>query len=268
MRGDDRRTWTEYFADELRHWRDFRGMSQLKLSEMIHYSDSAVAMVETAQRKPRPEFVERCDEALGTGGALKRLLDELVTREVVPDWLDRWRQIEERASAFNSFQLFVIPGLLQTPDYARAILQAGRTASHDIEAQVQARLGRQRILTRDDPPMVVAVMDENALRRPIGGTTTMRDQLTYQVELSERPNIVLQVIPQDIGAYAGLTGPFVIATMDGDEFLYQDAALSGHMVEDVKHVAAARRIWDSLRADALPRAASLALITEVAEQWA
>ncbi|WP_460352073.1 helix-turn-helix domain-containing protein [Actinoallomurus acanthiterrae] len=269
MRFNDGRTWLEYFAAELRSWREYRKMSQLQLAQAINYSESAVGMVETARRKPKTDFVKRCDDALETGGALKRLLKELVERELIPDWLDRWRIIEEQATALNWFEALLIPGLLQTPDYARAVFEkSGQPASLDIEAQVRTRLERQRILTRDDPPMFVAVVDEGVLHRVIGGPTVMREQLMHLVELCEtRSDIVVQVIPSDVGAYAGLAGPFVIATMDGDEFVYLDTALYGQLAESAEDLAIVKRMWECLRAEALPRQASLNLIKEVAKKW-
>jgi transcriptional regulator with XRE-family HTH domain len=263
---NERRTWLHYWAAELAAWREFRGITQSQLAAAINYAESTVAMIETAKRKPKLDFVQRCDVALQTGGALRRLKDELVDRELVPDWLDRWRQIEEQASELNWFEIFVIPGLLQTPEYARAILEAGHTKPLDLEAQVKARLERQQILTREDPPMFVAVMDENAIRRGIGGDKVMYDQLMHLLELAEQPHIRLQIIPHDVGAYAGLTGPFVVATLDGDEVVYQEAALRGHIIEGHEDVAAFKRMWAALRADALPRKASLDLISEVAKE--
>jgi hypothetical protein len=96
----------------------------------------------------------------------------------------------------------------------------------------------------------------------------MHEQLTHVVDLcKERSDIVVQVVPKDIGAYAGLAGPFVIATMDGDEFVYLDTALYGQVAESPHDLAIVKRMWESLRAEALPRTASLNLITEVAKQW-
>ena len=110
MSFNDRRTWQDYSATELRAWREFRKMSQAQLANAINYSESAVAMLEAGHRKARTEFIERCDEALETGGALMRLLKELVERELVPDWMDHWRTIEGNASALNWFEPLVFPG--------------------------------------------------------------------------------------------------------------------------------------------------------------
>ena len=263
----NRRTWMEYFADELRAWREFRGLTQAQLAKAINYAESMVAMVETAKRKAKRDFIERCDVALETGGALLRLYEELVSREVTPDWLDRWRTILERATEINSFQPLVVHGLLQTPDYARAILEAGPPSGADLDAKVQVRLARQAILNRDDPPMLVCVMDEVVLRKPVGGPKVMYDQLMHLVEWSKQPHIRLHVVPNDTGAYAGLAGAFVIASMDGDDFVYLDNALTGQVTENTEDIAFMNRTWESLRAEALPRTASLNLITEVAGQW-
>lgn len=269
MKINDRRTWMDYFATELRSWREYRKMSQQQLADAIHYSVSAVAMVETCQRKARPDFIERCDEALQTGGALARLMKELVERELIPDWMDRWRTIENTSTVLNSFEPVIVPGLLQTPDYARSIFEnSGQPTSVDVDAQVGARLERQKILTSDKPPMYVAVIDEAVLHRSIGGPAVMKQQLMHLVELSRaRSDIVVQVIPKGAGAHAGVAGPFVIATMNGDEVVYLDTALYGQVAENAEDVAAVKRMWEKLRAEALPRPSSLRLIEEAAEQW-
>lgn len=267
MAPEDRRTWLDYFAAELRAWREYRGVTQEQLAKMINYSPSAVAMVETATRKPRPDFINPADEVLETGGALKRLYDELVSRELTPDWLDRWRKIEAEASALSYFEIFVIPGILQTPRYATAILQAGNLTVADIEAQVSARIARQKILTRERPPLVIAVIDQNALKRPIGGKEVMAEQLEHLIKMAELPNVAIHIVPEDVGAYAGLTGPFVIALLDGHETVYQDAALRGTCIDSPDDVAAFKRLWEALRSEALPRKASLDLIRKELERW-
>src|SRR4051794_10464190 len=200
----------DYFAAELRSWREYRKMSQQQLADAIHYSVSAVAMIETAQRKARPDFIKRCDEVLQTGGALARLMKELVERELIPDWMNRWRTIEKHATALNSFEPVIVPGLLQTADYARTIFEnSGQPTSVDVDAQVSARLERQKILASDKPPILVAVIDEAVLHRNVGGPAVMKEQLTHLVELSRtRSDVVIQVIPKETGAHAGVAGPF------------------------------------------------------------
>lgn len=263
-----RRTWLEYLAKELTAWREYRDMTQEQLAKAITFSPSLVAMVETCQRKPKPDFVQRCDEALQTGGALLRLYTELLSRESVPDYLDRWRTVEEQATVINTFQLEVVPGLPQTPAYARVVLQIGLPTAtpEEIDAMVAARIRRQAPLTAERPPMFVAILDEGVIRRLIGERAVMHEQLMHLIGLCERSNIVVQVVPADIGAYAGIGGPFNLAILDGDEIAYLDTTLRGHIVEDPAEVAVIKHRWESLRTEALSRPASLRLMREVADQ--
>lgn len=264
----NRQTWRQYFAKELTAWRDFRALTQGQLAAKINFSDSLVAMVETSQRTPKPDFIRRCDEALETGGTLMRLYEELVAREVTPDYLNRWQGILAEATDICSYQPLVVHGLLQTPAYATAVLQAGPPSGVDIDTQVQSRLSRQPVLFRDNPPMFVCVLDESVLRRPVGGPAVVGEQLLHLVEICEKwRNILVSVVPIDAGAYAGLAGPFTLASLDGDDYAYLDNALTGQVTEASADVATMKRTWESLRAEALPRTASLRLIAEAAEQW-
>jgi hypothetical protein len=122
-------------------------------------------------------------------------------------------------------------------------------------------------LTGEDPPAFVAVLDEVVLHRPIGGPKVMHEQLTHLIDIADRTDIVIQVIPFEVGEYAGLAGAFVIASMDGREFAYLDNAMSGDVIEGTDDVAAVKRTWESLRGDALSKKASIELIKKVAEKW-
>jgi hypothetical protein len=162
----------------------------------------------------------------------------------------------------------VVPGLLQTEAYARAILSTrmGATAE-ELDEAVAARMERQRILDREHPPELWVILDEAVLRRPVGGADVMRGQLARLAEAARRPHIAIQVIPFGAGAHEGLRGgAFVVADFDGAATVaYQDAASSGHIIEDATDVEALAVTWDTLRLDALPRAASVDLITSSAE---
>jgi len=160
----------------------------------------------------------------------------------------------------------LVPGLLQTAEYARALFLAAGPDGDTADELVVIRMGRQDILDRPDPPQVVAVLDETVLHRLIGSPPVMADQLAHLADVSERPNVSVQVIPADTGANAGLSGAFDLASSDGPEVLRIEA------VEDVTAetrslVRRAASIFVRVQADALPRAASRALILEAAEQW-
>ncbi len=263
------RTTVSFFASELRRARVAAGLSQDQLAQMISYSSSLVAMVETAQRTPSQDFTRRCDEALDTGGLLSRILEELVSHEIAPEWFRPWISIEREATSLRSYEPLLVQGLLQTPDYVRAVFRAGGSLSdEEVEQRVTARLERQELLSRENPPLLIAILDEGALRRPIGGPDVMHRQLLHLAKLAEQSRIIVQVVPVATGAYPGLAGPFVIASFDGSgEMVYLETPLRGHVVERAADVAAVKQRWEALRAEALSRKQSMELMLEVAATW-
>lgn len=173
-----------------------------------------------------------------------------------------------KARRLRWFEPLVVPGLLQTEAYARAILSTRMGATREeLDDAVAGRVERQRILDREHPPELWVILDEAVLRRPVGSPDVMRDQLVRLVEAGQRPNIAIQMIPFGAGAHEGLRGgAFIVADFDGAATIaYQDAASSGQILEDAAEVDALALTWDTLRLDALPRTASISLITSVAE---
>lgn len=256
------------FAGELKRIRTNAGLSQQALGEAVQYSASLVAMVETCRRPPGLDFTKRCDDTLPTDGLLGRIRDA-ITEETLLPWFRDWVLFEQDAVALRSYQSMVIPGLLQTEEYARAVfVGASRFVANEVDAQVAARMERQSAMTREHPPRFVAVLDENVLRRPVGGPQVMRDQMARLVELGELPHVHLHVVPIDLGAYAGFNGPFVIATLPGgDDVGYIDSQLLGHVVQRTEDVLSLRHSWEALRAEAMPHRQSIDMITEAAQSW-
>jgi hypothetical protein len=201
---------------------------------------------------------------------LREDLRDYLTYQATPGWLHAWEKIERRAKTLLWWEPLLIPGLLQTREYAYEVLRRGQPGKPDaeIEEQVQARMDRQQILEGDDPPMLIAVVDEGALRRPVGGPKVMHDQLERLLKLAERSKIVLQVVPVDAGPHPGTAGPMVIASFDdGPDLAYLDTALEGQLVERHEDVAMVALLFDTLRAEALPMRASLEFIEKVKESW-
>ena len=165
------------------------------------------------------------------------------------------------------WQPLVIPGLLQTAEYARALFLAAGADQDRADDLVTVRLDRQAILERPDPPHVVAVIDESVFHRLIGSPQIMADQLAGVADLAERPNIAVQVIPSETGANAGLSGAFDLASGDSAPEVLRMEAVEDVTTESRSLVRQATNIFVRVQADALPRAASLALIREAAEQW-
>jgi len=263
------------FGAELRHYRTAAGLSQEQLGERIGYSAALVGAVETARRMPTEDFTARCDvvDELGTGGALLRLrahLRDQLHRQVWPPWFREWPSIEREALSLRSWELPVVPGLLQTEAYARALLRGVLPDGNDdeVEQQASARVQRQEILRRQDPPMLWAIMDEGALRRRVGDASIMREQLDHLIEMSRSPKVKVLVVPASAGAHVGLSGAFVIAEFrEGPDVVYLDTAAQGQIADHPDIVKACAQAFDTLRAEALPPRASLDLIAEVRDTW-
>jgi hypothetical protein len=164
-----------------------------------------------------------------------------------------------------------LPALFHTADYARALLLAAQTdiSPEHIDPLVAAKLERQTILDRPDAPEVIAVIDEPALYRLIGSVATMNEQLTRIADLSERPNVTVQVAADGIGATAGLSGDIAIAVGDGiADTLHTDAIPEGHTTDSASAVRQALVAFERIRGLAHPRALSRQLILEVVnERW-
>lgn len=166
----------------------------------------------------------------------------------------------------------LVPGLLQTEDYARAVpsTKPGATEA-DIEASVSERLDRQQILTRDDPiaPRLYALLDQGILYRPVASAPVMHEQLTHLVETSRWPHITIQVVPYTAGGHSGLLGAFNIAELPtAQSIVFMEDILGGRVGEDAARVSEVALCFEALRSEALPKTASRDLIAKVAkERW-
>ncbi|MFI9029886.1 helix-turn-helix domain-containing protein [Streptomyces sp. NPDC053560] len=133
-------------------------------------------------------------------------------RDVLPDWFSAYVSLESAANLIRAYQPHYVPGLLQTEGYARAVLRAGmpHASVEEIDRCVDLRMERQSLLRRDNAPMLWAVLDETVLRRPVGGSEVMREQIGRLIEATELPNVRLQVIPFAAGPHPAMYGPFHI----------------------------------------------------------
>lgn len=167
----------DYYGYELRRYREAVGLTQKQLGEIISYTGSLVGQIETARKLPTAEFSERVDAALGTGGMLSRLLG-LVLRSQLPSWFQQVAELEARATEISTFQTHMVHGLLQTEAYARAVL--GAMDRTDLDDRTAVRLARQRILEKEEPPVLWVILGAGALYQEIGGAEVMRgNMLTF-----------------------------------------------------------------------------------------
>jgi len=170
--------------------------------------------------------------------------------------------------AVQDSEVTLIPGLFQTPEYARAMLAARpHVTADEVENLVSARLTRQEILDGEDAPLIYAVIDEAALHRQVGGPKVMRDQLEHLVAMSRRPAITVQVIPFSLGEHIGLQGGLVIAQDgDGAVTVFLDNLADGQVTDNEETVSQVTQRFESLRGEALPKGASRDLIQTIAEE--
>jgi transcriptional regulator with XRE-family HTH domain len=257
------------FADELKAAREQRGWSQADLAEQIPYSLSTISMVEALHRVPTRDLAVHLDKAFGTPGTFARL--EARLRDLpFPASFRPFAAYEAEATALYVFEHSLVPGLLQTPEYARAVLATRpNTAEDEIDNLVAARLARQEVLTRGEPPppLLWALIDEGVLYRPVAPAEVMRDQLARLAEVSRRPNVTVQVLPYSAGGHTGLLGAFTIAELGSAPSIVNVEDITyGRVFEDAATVSQVTLRYKSLQSEALPKGASRELIARVAEE--
>jgi transcriptional regulator with XRE-family HTH domain len=264
------RTPRAFLAREIQRAREAKEMSREQLAKALFVSESLVRSWERDIRLIQPDHLKQVEELVGLAvlkGILSRMREELIKNGPSPEWVGKWLEIEEQATSLLWYQPLIIPGLLQTADYARAVIISSGRQVDNLEEQVEARLERQKILLPESGLMFVAIIDEGVLHRPIGGPKTLHDQLVKVLDLAKQPNIIVQVVPIDVGGYPGLAGGFGLAAMDGQEYAYVDDVFSGEILEHPDDVAVIKRIWMTLHNEALPGRQSIELIERAVERW-
>jgi transcriptional regulator with XRE-family HTH domain len=260
-------SWVALFAEELKLARARAGLSQEQLADKIGYSASLVAKIETCRGVPTLDFASRCDEALAGTGALARM-HRFLGRAPFPSWFRPFVDYEAAAKSLRVFEHVLVPGLLQTECYARAVFATRpNTTDEETDQLVASRIDRQAILSPGGLPLLWVVLDEAVLHRQVGDKAIMHDQLVRLVEMSRWPNVTVEVVPYDAGAHGGLLGAFVVAEFDqAPAIVYLETAAGGQISEEPSTVAQVLLTFDTLRSEGIPRGASRDLIMKVVEE--
>jgi transcriptional regulator with XRE-family HTH domain len=192
-------------------------------------------------------------------------------RDVVPEWFNTFVSLEGAANLIRGYEPHYVPGVLQTEDYARAVLRAGQPHASDreIERRIALRMERQAVLRRPEPPMLWVVLDETVLRRPIGGPVTMRAQLTRLIEAVESPFVRLQVMPYEAGPHSAMYGPFHIFRFPIPELpdiAYTETLVSGSYYDQRSDVSAFLEALDRMCAQAAPAQATQGLLRGIRKE--
>ncbi|WP_039988262.1 helix-turn-helix domain-containing protein [Streptomyces pseudogriseolus] len=256
------------FGARVRRLRTAAGLTQAELGALTHVVSTRITKIERASgAKPTLELARALDAALGADDLLVELWP-YVYREAFPDWSRKFMEYSERAVGVRQYAAHVVPGLLQTEDYARAVLglDALLTSEEQLEERVAARMGRQDRLASPDRPELCVILDEAVLRRPIGGPAVMRKQLRRLLDAAEERHITVQVLPFDQGGHEAMGGSLTVLLLpDGSEVAYTEGADYGQLIEEPSNIGRYKLIYDRLRAAALPPIMSLDMVRSAME---
>ncbi|MFD9481352.1 Scr1 family TA system antitoxin-like transcriptional regulator [Streptomyces nojiriensis] len=255
---------------ELRVARERAGMSQAELGERLFVSGAFIGQLEAGTRRMHLEYAKQIDEILGTDGFFARNC-AAAAESKYPDHFAEAAEAEARATAIREYAPVIVPGLIQTEAYARAVFRAYQpTATDDvIEELVKNRLARAALLSDPTTPMLWCVLDEAVLRRTVGGPAVMAESLRHIAALIESHRIIAQVLPFHEGAHSSTGGSIkLMAFDDAPPLAYVEGSGTGLLFDDPATVTRHALTYDLLTADALSRRDSLALIESVAEDYA
>jgi transcriptional regulator with XRE-family HTH domain len=264
---------------ELRRLREQAGLTCEEVGQRLECSGTRISRIETGRINVRPGDVHEMLEIYGITGDAAAALVQLAREarrkgwwhtygRVLPPWFEAYIGLESEAVRLRDFQPLVMPGLLQTEDYARAVLRAAPNAgrAEDIDQQVALRMDRQAVLAHANPPDLRVVLSESVLRAQVGGPAIMRTQLSRLIDLAERATVTLQVLPFTASAHVHPISPFTILEFaeTADPAVVYLEHLTGNLFleneDDVRRYAA---VFDRLRAEALDTGPSAGLIAQI-----
>ncbi|MEE4585331.1 helix-turn-helix domain-containing protein [Streptomyces antimycoticus] len=263
------RTPREKYGEELRIRRTAADMTQEALSERVVCSPTLISHFEAGRRLPKPDDAARIDRALGTDGFFARWLEDLESK--FADHFAAVAELEQQATVIQQFALSLVPGVLQTDDYARALFRAYRPnhTAEELDEAVVIRTKRRRILDGPAQPVVWTLLDEAVIRRRVGGSQVMAEQLRRIGDMAEAGRIRLHVLPYDVGAHALLGSLLTLMSFpDSAPVGYVEGFLTGNLMDDPALVAASQTAYSLALSDALSQQESLALIKAAAEEHA
>jgi transcriptional regulator with XRE-family HTH domain len=261
---------------ELQRLRKERKLICADVGNALGVSASTISRIETGKKEATSEEVASMLTVYGVKGVERERLIDQARRQDDPGLVEsttsteqsrNYRNFELKATRITGFELMLVPGLAQTAEYAHATLSALRVGDtdEDIEAWVGLRMSRQAILTRRRPPELHWVLTELSLRQPAGGARTMSRQVQHLLELAERPNITINVVPTSVVTHAGLLGQFVIMEFASDPtIVYVEDRTTGLFLDDEDKVARYRLTLEKLMDVTLDEEASVRLLKSIA----
>ncbi|MFF3499028.1 helix-turn-helix domain-containing protein [Streptomyces sp. NPDC003247] len=250
---------------QIRLRREAVGMRAGQFAEALGYGEDLIYKIEGGKRIPRPEFLDRADELLGAGGLLAAMKED-VEKVRYPRKLRQLAEMEAKAAELLSYGNHNLHGLLQTEEYARALLKTRRpvTPEDQLEQAVAARMARKAIYERSPAPELSFILEETTLRRPVGGKMVWRRQLEHLLEVSLLRNVEIQVMPTDRWDHPGTGGRIqVLKFLDGTAVGRMDDEFNGRPVHDPKQLRILELRYGIIRAEALTTRESLAFVEQL-----
>jgi transcriptional regulator with XRE-family HTH domain len=266
--GDARTNPKVFLGERLRRARIAAGYSsQDALAAKLGFDRTVITKAETGERVPTPDVLAAWCEACGIDPELYADIAELARSSdgPIPKWFEDYLEAERDAHTLRIWQPLLVPGPLQTADYARALFIGARHDPAKVEEMVTARLARQKVFERTEPPHTIVVLDESVLHHLIGSPAVMHDQMMHLADMAGI--LQVQIVPSARGANAGLSGGFTIASCDGAPDVLRMEAVEDVTEERRPLVRHAGLVFDLVRGDALPCDQSRTLIVEAAELW-
>jgi transcriptional regulator with XRE-family HTH domain len=264
---------------ELRRLREEADYTLERVAERLECSDSKISRIETGQVGATPRDVRDMLELYGVNGKRREELLQLAREGRQRGWWNTYDDqvirnligFEAEATSIRAYEAMLVPGLLQTPDYARAVIRALRPElrAEEVERRVEVRTARQRDLTGGDPPTLWAIVDESALRRPVGGKEVMGAQIARLIETGTWLTVTLQVLRFDAAEHAGMDGAFTIYEFSeptDPAVVYLENATSDLYLETPEELRRYALLFDHLRAAALKPHDSSAFLEDLAAE--
>ncbi|NBE52201.1 helix-turn-helix domain-containing protein [Streptomyces boluensis] len=268
MANTRRKAAWEYFGEELKRRREEAGMTQSELGQLVFVSGGYIGQFEQAFRKPQLDVAIRIDETLRTGGFFERTWHKLIKEKRYASYFEEVAELERTATKICDFAPLVVPGLLQTPAYARALtLESDPFATEaSVQDTVDARIERAQILADATRPEFWVILHEHVLRNPVGGPAAMADQLDRIAAQIRERTVLVTVIPFAGGAHASAGGMLRLMEFeDAPPVAYTETSFAGTLIDEPAVVKRAQRAYDLLRGASLTPEASLDLIESAAE---
>ncbi|MDQ8701914.1 helix-turn-helix transcriptional regulator [Streptomyces sp. LHD-70] len=251
---------------QLAHFRKQARLTQFQLAEEIGVHVDTIASIEQGRRALHIDLATQLDEFLATGGVLAIGASHMPTRERFPAFAQDFIEYEQEALTLLWYENQVVPGLLQTEAYSRAVFSClyPPLDEEELDDWVTARLDRQKVFQRKPRVMANFLLEEVVLHRPIGGREVLRDQIRHLRKCAELPFLGLQIMPTDRELHAGLAGPMVLLeTPDHDQLAYVEGQLVSFLHDDPDKVSVLQQKYGMLRSQALSPTESMRLLDDL-----